>query len=226
MHDLDNAMVAFAPNAKYFLVKGRFDWKSLRSYVEGQSGECINSLCRVTGSAPDRRISFLPVRRDLMAMAVSRDEYAVRHLTEHHGTEPAVPSGPVWFRFPGSWLKSHKNQLSGVGLDGARPFATIKENAAQMTLSLVPEGDRLAAKMDIQCRDAQDAAAVAAQLTAATQLTLTMIQREHQKPNPADASGILTSGTFRSEGIHMFGQWPIERAFIQNLLGTSVTGLS
>jgi hypothetical protein len=44
-----------------------------------------------------------------------------------------------------------------------------------------------------------------------------MIEREHQKPNPVDLSGVLTSGTFRSEGRRVAGTWPIERAFIENL---------
>ena len=34
--DLDAAMVAFAPKGKYMLLRGRFDWKSLKSYVLAQ----------------------------------------------------------------------------------------------------------------------------------------------------------------------------------------------
>ena len=31
--DLDSFMIAFAPSGRYMLVRGRFDWKSLRSYA-------------------------------------------------------------------------------------------------------------------------------------------------------------------------------------------------
>jgi hypothetical protein len=47
-----------------------------------------------------------------------------------------------------------------------------------------------------------------------------MIEREHQQPNPADFSGVLTAGVFHSEGATLLGSWPIERSFVQNLLGT------
>ena len=81
MNDLDSALVSFPrTGGSYFLVSGRFDWKSLRTYVTREHGQCVNSLCRVVGSVPDRHISFLPLRRDLMAMAVSTDQYAVNDL--------------------------------------------------------------------------------------------------------------------------------------------------
>jgi hypothetical protein len=43
---------------------------------------------------------------------------------------------------------------------------------------------------------------------------------EHQTPNPADFSSVVTSGVFHHEGARLLGSWPIERAFVQNLLGT------
>ena len=47
--DLDTAMVAFAPKAKYMLLKGRFDWKALKSYVLSTDGRCNNSLLQNGG---------------------------------------------------------------------------------------------------------------------------------------------------------------------------------
>jgi hypothetical protein len=46
-----------------------------------------------------------------------------------------------------------------------------------------------------------------------------MIEREHHKANPADLSGFLTSGAFRSEGAQVSGYWSIARALIEDLLG-------
>ena len=48
-----------------------------------------------------------------------------------------------------------------------------------------------------------------------------LIEREHQKANPADLSGFLTSGVFRSKGSRVSGYWRISRALIENLLGGS-----
>jgi hypothetical protein len=217
MNDLDSVLAAF-PRAggSYLLVQGRFDWKSLRSYVAGESGKCVNSLCRVDGSAPDRHISFMPLRPDLMAMAVSDDAFAVNQLASPRpGPEPAMPAGLVWMTFPGSLPKSAWNLP-----DGARPLARIMENAPVVTLSFVPEDNRLAAKLEIRCRNEQDAADLASQLSTTTELARSLIEREHQKPNPADFSGVLTSGVFHSEGTRALGYWPIERSFVENLLGT------
>jgi len=35
--DLDAALVAFAPTGRFLLLKGRFDWKSLRAYVKAST---------------------------------------------------------------------------------------------------------------------------------------------------------------------------------------------
>ena len=43
--------------------------------------------------------------------------------------------------------------------------------------------------------------------------------RERQTPNPADFSGVLTSGAFSSQGRRVVGHWPIERSFVQYVLG-------
>jgi hypothetical protein len=216
MHDLDSAMVAFAPTGNYFLVKGRFDWNSLRNYVEQVDGSCLNTLCRVNGSGPDRRISFFPVHRDLMAMASSPDGWAALRLsTARPGPDPPVPNAPVWLAFPGSLLKSNQNLP-----DGARPFARAMEGALSVTISFAPERDRLVARLDVRSNSDREAAAAAAQLTEATQLLSSLIARENLKPNPADPSGVLAAGTFHAEGTHVAGVWPIAREFIQNLLGS------
>jgi hypothetical protein len=66
----------------------------------------------------------------------------------------------------------------------------------------------------------QEANDLAAQLAAKTELARSLFAREHQTPSPADFSGVITSGVFRTEGSRLLGTWPIGRAFVQNLLGT------
>ncbi len=217
MNDLDSALAAFPRSgSSYFLASGRFDWKSIRAYVTREHGQCINSVCRVVGSTPDRHISFLPLRRDLMAMSVSTDQWAVNDLSvAQPGPYPTMPEGLVWLRFPGSLPKTAGNLP-----DGLSSFARIVENAPSVTLSFVPEASRLSAKLEILCRNPQEANDLAARLAATTEMARSLFAREHQKPNPADFSGIVTSGVFRTEGSRLLGAWPIERAFVQSLLGT------
>jgi hypothetical protein len=212
--DLDSALIAVGPSGKYMLVHGRFDWRSLRSYAESADGECNAGGCRLPGSTPDRHISFQALQRSLMALAVSKnDDWAVHHIERSgKGADPEVPSAPFWVRLPGAVLKAGGDLPSGT-----RMFAHSMEQADSVTLMLAPAGDRLEARLDVMCRNARDAADMAGELTRVTVMLREMIEREHQKPNSADLSGVLTSGTFRSQGQRVLGSWPIERAFLENL---------
>jgi hypothetical protein len=97
-------------------------------------------------------------------------------------------------------------------------FAHSVEQADSITLLLAPAGDRLEARLDVACRNDKDAVDMAGELTRVTVMLREMIEREHQKPNPADLSGVLTSGSFYSEGRRVLGRWPIEHSFLENLL--------
>lgn len=212
--DLESALVAFAPSGKYMLVRGRFDWKSLRSYATAEGGSCETSICRMTGSTPERRISFFPVQSSLMALAVSPDDSAVTHMSgSPTGATLPIPNAPVWLSLPTSVLRS------GDGLpSGTRMFARGMEKAESVIVTLGPEGNRLAARIEVRCRNEQDAVEVASQLSSTTLTLRQMLEREHQKPGPADLAGVLASGDFRSEGLIVFGYWPMERAFVETLL--------
>ena len=150
-----------------------------------------------------------------MALAVSTDDLAAKRMIgETPGAEAEVPDAPVWMRIPGSVLKTGEDLPSGT-----RMFARTVGSADFVTLMFVAEGERLAAKLDVLCGSDQDAAAMAAELTKATKLLREFIERERQTPNPADFSGVLSSGTFGAQGRRVTGRWPIERSFVENVLG-------
>jgi hypothetical protein len=212
--DLDSALVAFAPTGNFMLVKGRFDWRSLRTYAQGQGGICAYSLCRVPGSSENHRISFLPLQSGLMAVAVSSDESAANDMTSAvPGPDLEPPNGVVWLSLPGSWLRSRP------GLpDGTQMFARSVEQADFITLSFGPEGDHLSGRLVVRCRSDHEAAEISAQLILATARLREAIVREGHTPNPADLSGPLSSGSFHSEGNRVMGSWSLERVFVQNML--------
>jgi hypothetical protein len=215
--DLDAAMIAFAPKGKYMLLRGRFDWRSLKTYVQGTNGRCNNSFCKLAGSSPEKRISFFPMQSTLMAMAVSDDDVgALRMNTVDARPDAEIPNAPLWLSIPPSLVKSGQNLPPGTQM-----FARSLERAQAVTLAIVPEGDQFAAKLNVRCASAADATALAADLNKTTGLLRELIEREHQQPNPADLSGFLTSGAFRSEGSRASGYWRIPRALIENLLGGS-----
>jgi len=212
--DLDLAVASFAPTGKFLLLTGRFDWKALRAYAASEGGRCEGDLCRMQGSTPDRRISFFPLHSHVMALAVSPDDSAALRLNATGSpTQPTPPDAPIWLSLPNSMLRSGEN-LPG----GTRAFARSVGQAETVTLAFIPEDHRLAARLNVLCRNEVDAADVALQLQRVTSLLREMIARENQKPNPADLSGVLTAGSFRPEGRRVLGYWPIERVFVENVL--------
>ena len=214
--DLDAVLACFAPRAKYLVVKGRFDWPSLESYAREQGGACRDALCRMSGSTPDRKISFFPLRPNLMGLAVGPDESAAIDLESNATRRRALelPDAPVWISIPPALLKTN-NDLP----PGTRMFATAMEGADDVSIALAPSSGRFEARLSVQCRSGQQAAALAAQLASITGMLRDMIAREHQTPNPRDLSGVLTSGAFNQVGTHVTGTWPLEKGFVEGLLG-------
>jgi hypothetical protein len=213
--DLDAAMIAFAPKGKYMLLRGRFAWSNLKSYVLASDGRCNNSFCKLAGSSPEKRISFFPMQSNLMAMAVSDDDVgALRMNMVDDRPDAEIPNAPIWLSIPPSVVRSGQSLPAGTQM-----FARSLERARAVTLAAVPEGDHFAAKLSVRCANEGDASALAAELNKTTGLLRELIERERQKANPADLSGFLTSGVFRSEGSLVSGYWRISRALIENLLG-------
>jgi hypothetical protein len=171
------------------------------------------------GSEPARRISFLPLQSNLMALAVSRDSYAATRLTD---AQPALavqpfdppPRDPVWLSIPADSLRD-SNRLPA----GTRLFATALISADKILLSLGPQGQQLEARLAVTCRTSEDAAALAGQLQHVTSLLRDMIARENQKPDPKDLSGVLTAGVFQQAGRRVVGRWPLPPAFLESLAG-------
>jgi hypothetical protein len=214
-HDLDTAMLAIAPSGKYMLLKGRFDWKALTSYVLSVDGRCNNSVCRLIGSTPERRISFFPLQTNLMAMAVSQDEFAAERLqTVNQRPDPELPDAPIWMMIPPGIVDSGQ-----VLPDGTPMFARSLVRAQSVMLWLAPDGDAFAAKLSVRFATVDDAVVAASQLTKTTGLLRRMIESENKVPNPADLSGFLTSGAFHNEGTKVMGNWPISQLLIENMLG-------
>jgi hypothetical protein len=214
--DLDAVLACFTPRAKYLMVAGRFDWSRLQAYTREQGGTCRDALCRMTGSTPERKISFFPLRPDLMGLAVGLDDSAAIDLESTAARRRALemPDAPVWVSIPPALLKTGADMPPGT-----RMFAHTMEDASDVSIAVAPAGSRFEARLNVQCRSAQQAAALAAQLASITGMLREMIAREHQTPNPRDLSGVLTSGSFNQVGTHVTGNWPLEKGFMAGLLG-------
>ena len=218
LHDLDLVLASFHKTGTYFLLRGNFDWRRLRDYVTSQGGTCYNTLCRVEGSTKERRISFFPLQPDIMALAVSEDDYAVVRLQARHAEPPYVmPQEPVWSVVPVGSLRKAANLPAGT-----RMFIRALEGAERLVLAAGPEGIALALRADVTCRSDPDAASLLRQLQGATTQLRSLIAKERQAPNPRDLSGLLSSGTFEQKGKHVYGRWPFERGLLESLAGSAI----
>ena len=103
--DLDAVAAAFVNGESFYTVRGRFQWKQLAEYARTQGGECHYTTCSLPANEPGRKISFYPLRSDILALAVT---------SEHSGVEMIAPSSakisgqvatdPVWVTIPASAL--------------------------------------------------------------------------------------------------------------------------
>lgn len=214
LRDLDSALISVTPRGTYLLVRGRFNWKSLTAYAQSEGGVCSNAFCRVQGSTETRRISFFPVQQEVMALAVSQDEWAALSLNEERRPAAAgeIPEGVAWVVIPAAALKDASRLPAGT-----RAFARPLQDASRITLWLGLAGGRFALNLDVTCGSPESAAALAGELRSAAEWLRSLIAREGQTPNPLDLSGVLATGVFEQKGTRVTGRWPIEREFLDAL---------
>ncbi len=159
--DLDAVLACFTPHAQYLVVKGRFDWDSLHPTRASKAATCRDALCRMSGSTPERKISFFrfaaePDGSGSQSGRMRRRRSAV-HRALRRGLE--MPDAPVWISIPPAMLKKGNDMPPGT-----RMFAHTMENADDVSIAMAPSGSRFEARLNVQCRSERQAAALAAQL--------------------------------------------------------------
>jgi hypothetical protein len=215
--DLDQVILSTSSGVHYFLLKGRFDWNKLKNYATAEGGKCDDDYCSVAGSTPGRVISFYPVRPTLMALASGATEKAAHDITRRPPEKLPfeVPDKPAWLQAPAALLRDQQGTPAGTRL-----FMKALEAAENLTMTVGPTGDAFELAIDVTCKTEQDAAVMKAQLEGLTAFLGKMIVRENQQANPADLSGVLTSGVFQRENRHVLGRWPLRKAFLDSLGGS------
>jgi hypothetical protein len=211
-NDLNAAAASFLNGDAYMAVRGRFDWKRLSEYARAQRGQCSGSFCSMPASRPNRYISFYPLRPNVLALAVAADERGAARVMPPRGdrkTPDPVPAAPVWISAPGSAFRD----LSGLP-DGSHILSPLAD-AQEASFSLHDGGVHL----DASCASPEIAASVVVRFTATTDLLRKMLERDKLAPSPADLSGVLVAGRFETRASHAIGTWPLQKEFIESLLG-------
>jgi hypothetical protein len=196
----------------YAVARGNFDWSRIVAYARSHGGQCSNGFCRAPASQPHRFVSFYPLRRHLLALAVSADQWAALLITRGPGPRGAadLPTQPVWMLAPAAALQSES-----LFPEGTRAYASALRGAERVALTLGAQGDHLALSLEVTCGNVDEASALLVRLEQLTETLRAWIAREHLRPNPGDLSGVLTAGSFRREDRRVFGSWPIPKEFIR-----------
>jgi hypothetical protein len=71
--------------------------------------------------------------------------------------------------------------------------------------------------LSAQCSSAVAADTVRKQLEIETKMLKLELAHEHAQPNPADLTGLLTSGTFDVSGREVRGEWPVKKELLNAL---------
>lgn len=208
--DLDLVAASFSNSGTYIIARGRFDFQKLEAYARRQGGNCYQRLCRMQGSRPDRRISFLPLRADTLALAVSTDDLAAAKL-ENPGPKVTakLPTEPVWLSVPGAFLRSRDLPLSlRVTMSGIT-------TAERVVFTLRQAGQGIELHMDAVCQSLDEARTLSSQLRSST-LQLKEALAKSSTP-PEDLVRALANGSFDQNDKLVAGKWPLPTTLLSRL---------
>jgi hypothetical protein len=215
--DLDAIAAAFKDGKVYFALRGRFHWKNLKDYAARQGGSCHGDFCVVAGSQPNRRISFYPLRHDVLAMAISPDDFAAYQVASQSVNVVTLtpPKEPVWAVIPAGALPGMDSLPAA-----AKAYVPALQGAEQIVFSFGADpASQLQLGVQVTCKDAAAASALLTQFEGATNALRQGLSKDHRKPDPADLSGVLVAGTFHRSERQVYGAWPIPKAFVDAITG-------
>jgi hypothetical protein len=209
--DLDAIAAAFKDGKVYLALRGRFHWKNLKDYVARQGGSCHGDFCVVAGSQPNRRISFYPLRRDVLAMAISPDDFSAYQVASQSvKLTLAPPKEPVWAVIPAVALQSMDSLPAA-----AKAFVPALQGAEQIVFSIGADpAQQLQLGVQVTCKDATAASALLTQFESTTNALRQALSKVNRKPDPADLSSVLVAGSFHRSERQVYGAWPIPKAFV------------
>ncbi|MGH9625379.1 MAG: hypothetical protein ACRD4G_13695 [Bryobacteraceae bacterium] len=213
--DIDAIAGAVNGDQLVFLIRGQFDWRSLRRYAMHHGGHCKHKLCRVPALEPDRWISFRPLRSDVMVLRIGRPLSAKSKWVGEASGDP-IPQAPVWIKLFPHVLHNPKRLPLAL-----RFFATALEPARSVILSLQAarsgSGDAFQIQLHAQCASAATATAIANQLQLDTKFLKLALTRKHPNTSSTTLAEVLLAAKFHSAGTEAMGVWPVSKALVHSL---------
>ena len=216
--DLDAIAAAFEGGRIYVALRGRFHWSNLRDYAARQNGSCHNDFCVVTGSQPNRRISFYALKSDVMAMAIGPDDFGAYQVTSSSNKSTLAPAKePVWALIPAVALQSMDTLPAA-----AKAYVPALQVAEQIVFSIgTNPAQQLQLGLHVTCKDMAAASALLNQFETTTKTLRELVAHQRQRPDPADLSGALAAGNFHRDDRQVYAEWPIPKALLDAVAGSA-----
>ncbi len=212
---LDGVLIDSQDDATFYLATGEFDWSRIESYVKSQGGRCSNRLCMMVATTPGKLISLMPMEKQTLALAVSKDPMAVSRISAQNETPvPDIPFSPAWIRVPGDRLKGSPDLPEGLNL-----FMQAFRGAERVLLLARPTQEGVDIVVDAPCSSPAVANAVAARLTQSTALMKGLAAQQGR--DERRMLSILAGGKFRADGAAVRGFWPIPPGLLEGLSDAS-----
>lgn len=215
--DVDVIAGSVAGDRVLLAVKGRFDWFRIRTYVQQQGGSCSPETCALRGSASGDWIGLTRIQPDVLGVSLGRRPTLSSAI--HPGQQaitPPLPTELIWVKVAPSVLKSPGSLPVAL-----RIFAIAVQSADAVMIGLAapPPGsaDAFEIRLDAQCPLPTTADTIRNQLQIETKMLKLELAHEHQQANPADLTGLLTAGTFSTNGREARGVWPVRKELLKTL---------
>jgi hypothetical protein len=206
--DMDALAGAADGERLFFVMRGRFHWDKLRQYAMAHGGSCQSDSCKAPTSKPGRWANFLLIQVDTIGLALTSDNSAADLLRPPgRRVQEQPPANPVWVKLSPTLLKNPVSLPLPL-----RIFAITLQSAESVMLSLGPANNGASAfvvQLDAGFPNEPTADATRNQCELQTKMLKLELAREHQQPNPADLTGLLTAGSFQVVNKHVMAAWPV-----------------
>jgi hypothetical protein len=215
--DLDAVAGAVSGDNVLLALQGRFDWVRIRTYVQQQGGTCTNDSCCLPAQRTGNYVNLIRIQPDVIGVALQKHESlrAPIYPRQQHLIR-ALPPEPVWIGISPALLKNPASLPVAL-----RIFAISLQPADSVLIALGPTPADSAGAFEIrlraQCPSAASAETVKSQFEIETKMLKLELSHEHEQPNPADLTGLMTSGTFATNGNELTGKWLVRKELLKTL---------
>jgi hypothetical protein len=201
--DIDAIAGSIRETGTLLAVKGSFDWNRIAAYTRDHGGQ--------------KGFTLIRIQPDVIGVAIGAGTSLAAEVHPGQNAMPQpLPAEPVWVKLAPHLLKNPS--ALPVAL---RIFLISLQSAKSVLVSLAPapsgSSDAFEIKLDGECESAVAADTAKKQLQIDTTMLKIELAREHQQPNPADLTGLLTAGTFDTSGKEVRGVWPVRKELLAAL---------